>query len=123
MRRCATKIKRETQGLLKDRPCKGEKTDKSKTVSFATTEQLKELDDNILLQVNGDELEHEIFGVASLIVKLKEILVEIDSVCTENAKNEVESRDAEANEDGSKHLASRIKSMKSMAVTLLYRSN
>ena len=68
---------------------------------------MKELDDKILLQVNDDEIEHEIFEAASFSDGLKEILVDIDFAL---AENEAEIGSAKStNGNGNKHLASRIK--------------
>ena len=107
-RRYATKVQKDIQDLLKDfDPTKLNKLKSLKLSLLDRLSNLKELDDKILLQVNDDEIEHEIFEAASFSDGLKEILVDIDFVL---AENEAESGSAKStNGNGNKHLASRIK--------------
>ena len=106
-RRYATKVQKDIQDLLKDfDPAQVNKLKSLKLSLLDRLNNLKELDDKILLQVNDDEIEHEIFEAATFSDALKEILVDIDFVLSEN---EAESGSMKSNGNGNKHLTSRIK--------------
>ena len=84
-RRYAAKVQKDIQDLLQDfHPTKLNKLKSLKLSLLDRLSNLKELDDKILLQVNDDDIEHEIFEAASFSDGLKEILVDIDFVIAEN---------------------------------------
>ena len=80
-RRYATKVQKDIQDLLKDfDPASVNKLKSLRLSLLDRLSNLKELDDKILLQVNDDDIENEIFEAASFSDGLKEILVDIHFV-------------------------------------------